>query len=414
MKDFLSSRRLAGLDVLRALAALCILVCHVMHIGRWLAGPVAFPIGQMGRRLFLVLSSFLLFLPYARAAYAPAASRRKISIANYALKRALRLLPLYVTAVLAFAALGFLRGWPHNAKNLLYHLLFIHIYDQSTFFGLAGPLWFIGVIAHWYVLLPFVGWAWLKLKNRLAIWIGLTLAMTVAYASAWIWLPTTAAVFKTVFDKGLLGSLPFLFAGMTAAACFIRLRERRQSDDPLFSIAVVLPAAIVLIGALVAFCLRGGHHASPLVLGALAFGFANATSGGRVLAPLRGFARMSYSVYIWHTAVLIGLTWFAPSLWEIASKPVRVAAIFGTAIIPILLVSYVSFRVLEAPFLKLKVTRPRRRLTQVAVAYSAIVLASAVLFFASAPSAGRLAEETAAEAATPQPAAAAAQPADWP
>ena len=58
--------RLAGLDVLRAVAALMIVAFHAAVKAEWQPIESAWPIGQMGRRLFIVLSAFLLFMPYAR------------------------------------------------------------------------------------------------------------------------------------------------------------------------------------------------------------------------------------------------------------------------------------------------------------------------------------------------------------
>ena len=376
-----SSDRLPGVDVLRAAAALLVLVCHVMDISNWEAGGLALAIGQMGRRLFLVLSGFLLFLPYARAAYGRG---RRVGMAEYALKRALRLLPLYVTAVLAFALLGFVRGWPANGKNLLYHLLFIHTYDKSTFFGLAGPLWFIAVIAHWYVLLPFVGWVWLKLKHRLVVWAAATFVLVAAHALVWARPPLAPDAFRRIVDKGFLGALPFFFAAMTAAAYFVRARWRAGFAARPLPIAWASASALLLIGVLVMLRWQVGHHLSPLILSAVVVGFGFSSAGGSLLAPVRSFGRMSYSVFMWHTPVLIGLSWLN-IFWRIESGPLRMTLMFVAALPPVLLASYVSYRLLERPFIGLRIAVPQRALVRIAAGYTCVVLASAVLFASGKP-----------------------------
>jgi peptidoglycan/LPS O-acetylase OafA/YrhL len=372
-----SSDKLAGLDVLRALAALLVLTSHVVGICKWGNPDVMIGIGRTGRRLFLVLSGFLLFLPYARAAYGQGG---RVNVATYALKRALRLLPLYVTAVLAFALLGFVRGWAANEKNLLYHLLFIHVYDKSTFFGLAGPLWFMAVIAHWYVLLPLVGWVWLKLKHRLAIWTAATLALTAAHAFVWARPPLPLDAFTRIVDKGFLGALPFLFAAMTAAACFVRARRGAAPSSRVLPITWV-PASALLLAALVLFKWQGGQYLGPLGLSAVAFGFAFAPAARRLLAPIRSFGRMSYSVFVWQAPIIIAFSRLS-FFWHIEQGALRTALMFAAVLPPVLLVSYVSYHLLEKPFLRPKTALPRRALMRIAVGYACLVLASGALFAA--------------------------------
>ena len=374
--------RLAGLDVLRAVAALMIVAFHAAVQAEWQPIESAWPIGQMGRRLFIVLSAFLLFMPYARAVYGSDTARRRVDLAAYALKRALRLLPLYVAAVLVLTVLGYIRHSPANAKNLLYHLLFIHTFDESTYFGLMGPLWFIAVIAHWYILLPFVGWIWLKLKHPLEVWAIVTLVMAVAYALVWPRGPLSRTALTTLIDRSLLGALPSLFAAMTAAAYFVRTRRQGNPSARPWPIALVLPIAFVAIAALVLFADRGGHHASPLALPAIALALAFASPGGKLLRPICSLGKMSYSVYVCHSPVLV-LVAMLPALEGIEQDLLRTALIFAVALPPLVLASYVSYRLFEAPFLKLKVPSPRRTLVRVAAAYAGLVLASAVLYAAS-------------------------------
>jgi peptidoglycan/LPS O-acetylase OafA/YrhL len=378
--------RIAGLDVLRAVAVLLILGFHATDVSGWQPGESAWHLGQIGRRLFLLLSAFLLFLPYARAVYRSGPERGRINMAGYVLKRALRLLPLYVAAVVVLTALGSVMGWPANGKNLLYHLLFIHTFDAGTRFGLMGPLWFMALIAHWYILLPVVGWIWLKLKRPLATWATVTLILTAANALAWIHPPFSKETFSLVADRSLIGALPYLFAGMTASALFIRERERRGAALCSLPVALCLPAAVVVIGALCVFANAGGHHLGPLVLGAAALGLAFASAGGKVLAPVQAFGRMSYSVYVCHSPVFVAVAWLGvfDTTW---SGPGRTAALFAVAFAPLVLVSYISYRLLEKPFIGLKVSSPRRVLLHVGIGYAVILVASAVLFALEKPAA---------------------------
>jgi peptidoglycan/LPS O-acetylase OafA/YrhL len=384
--------RIGGLDLLRALAALMVLVCHVMDMGGLLSAGLALWLGRTGRCLFLVLSGFLLFLPYARAAYAPGA---KIDAAAYALKRVLRLLPLYVTAVLVFALIGVFRHWPDNGKNLLYHLLFVHIYDPATFGGLSGPLWFIAVIAHWYVVLPFIGWAWLKLRHRLVVWSAVALALAAAHAVAWTVQPLSPTAFRIFLDKSFLGALPFLFAGMMGAALLARARAHGAALQVL-STPLALPAAFVLLGVLVAFNAAWSHCAAPLILAVVTVAFA--AGDVRVAKPIRAFGRMSYSVFVTHTAVLIIVLRVlerSAAFRAIDHPWLRTALIFAAGLGPILAVATASYRLLERPFMRLRPATPRRVLVRLAAAYASLLLISASLYFFSVRAPGAAAQRRA-------------------
>ena len=397
-----SSSRLDGLDVLRAAAALMVIVCHAAARSGWSAGGAAWPIGRAGRQLFLLLSGFLLFLPYARAAYAPSGTQRGIDAVAYALKRALRVLPLYFAAVLTLSVVGFIRHWPGTAKNLVYHALFIHTFDETTIYGLVPPLWFIGVIVHWYLALPFIGWVWLRLKHRLAVWVGATCATTAvvyALASA-IPLPPFALV--AVVNKGLVGALPFLFAGMTAAAYFVRARQRAGTPLRALPIALIMPAALIVVAGLVEVSGHAGASVAPLALGVVLLVCARASSGGKVLAPVRAFGRASYSAFIWHMPVIM-LVEKLSVFDRLGPGPARTALLLAVALPLIVAVSFASYQVLEKPFFTLSPAMRRRMLARLGLAYSSLAVIAGVVALAISPGAGARADsaDTAADNAAP-------------
>mgnify|MGYP001568545194 CR=1 FL=1 len=61
--------------------------------------------------------------------------------------------------------------------------------------------------------------------------------------------------------KGIVGALPYLFAGMTAAAYVARAQARGRSPSRPLPLACVLPAGLVLLGVLVILRNRGGDVA---------------------------------------------------------------------------------------------------------------------------------------------------------
>src|SRR3954454_8715517 len=95
-------RRAARIESLRALAALGVLLGHAYGWSHHWQGLFATFSGRLvlsggfGVFLFFALSGYLLFLPFARAAFG---SGGRIDVRRYALNRAVRILPLYYVVI---------------------------------------------------------------------------------------------------------------------------------------------------------------------------------------------------------------------------------------------------------------------------------------------------------------------------
>lgn len=100
-----ATARLAGIDSLRGLAAVWVVVYHVYVFSGVRGNPVVEATagrGYLGVSLFLVLSGFCIWLPFARG--------RTFAAAAFWRRRAGRLLPTYYVAVGAAFALNLLGG----------------------------------------------------------------------------------------------------------------------------------------------------------------------------------------------------------------------------------------------------------------------------------------------------------------
>jgi peptidoglycan/LPS O-acetylase OafA/YrhL len=170
-----TGQRLPGIEGLRALAALSILLVHTWaEAGP--TGPVKFtPLVDhhlldlgYGVTLFFTLSGFLLYRPFASAILQ---GSRQLNLLNYLKNRALRILPGY-WAVLLFCALGigglFLHsggglvdGRLTNPSLLLRAALLVQNYDPRTMLTGIGPAWSLAVEVVFYLILPLLAWlAW--------------------------------------------------------------------------------------------------------------------------------------------------------------------------------------------------------------------------------------------------------------
>jgi peptidoglycan/LPS O-acetylase OafA/YrhL len=153
------------LDGVRAIACLAVLSYHVNFLARnsglWqpshgmtiLVGALAY-FGESGVTLFFLLSSFLLFLPYAKSLLfdTPWPSLRR-----FYLRRIFRIVPGYFFA-LFLIALFFHPEFLHRSH---WHDIWLFItfrMSSSLSQQLDGPFWTLAVEFQFYLLLPIIAW----------------------------------------------------------------------------------------------------------------------------------------------------------------------------------------------------------------------------------------------------------------
>ncbi|HXZ50018.1 MAG TPA: acyltransferase [Usitatibacter sp.] len=156
--------RFDNVNLLRAFAALAVVVYHVIEHGHWSAFPVqgplvVFRIGWIGVDLFFVISGFVI-------AYSAVLLRRRDPARfqrEYWLRRLTRIVPLYVLTMAAWIALewqGFFgqpaREW---AWQLFTHLAFIHTFWRDTHSAIDGVNWTLAIEMQFYVAIALaIGW----------------------------------------------------------------------------------------------------------------------------------------------------------------------------------------------------------------------------------------------------------------
>lgn len=154
--------RVASLTGVRTVAALLVMGTHAAYgTGMTTHGYVGLFFSRMdiGVAVFFVLSGFLLFGPWVRAA---ATGNTPPSVWRYARNRVRRLMPAYIVTVLAaYAIYGFREPGPnpgHTWAGLLRHLTLTQIYSGdylSTYLhqGLT-QMWSLAVEIAFYAALP--------------------------------------------------------------------------------------------------------------------------------------------------------------------------------------------------------------------------------------------------------------------
>jgi peptidoglycan/LPS O-acetylase OafA/YrhL len=237
--------RVVGLDGIRGLAALYVVVYHIF-LRAWPGYPIAsqapfwatlFSHGRGAVAMFIALSGFSLGLGPARSGW------RFKSISTYAHRRAWRILPPY------WAALGFslVMTWyvlaqPHtqvpNGKSVVVYGLLVQ--DVFVTGSPNRAFWSIAIEVQLYVLLPLL----LLLVRRISAWAMVALVaavvVTIGVLGPHVALLNTALI-KFTPDLAVLFAVGVLASGIVTAG------ERTRSRPwARYALAAAVPAIVLM------------------------------------------------------------------------------------------------------------------------------------------------------------------------
>lgn len=341
-------RHLAVLDGLRGIALLLVVASHGSNAGlHFIPGLDMSGTGKTGVWLFFVLSSFLLMHQFLHLDAQGRLGAREWG--RYALRRVLRIYPLYTVFLLACWLLPLRHLMPPMSAQVVWE----HLTLQSAYW----LTWSIAVEFKFYLVLPLLVFAWIHVARR-SFWAATALAAAALLAREW-----SAPAFH-VFQ--LRTYIAIFLVGSWAAVAHFHLSRR-----PAWAVKVQGPAAVVacaLFALAIAMTpslwsmIRGvpvspGHWHQSFTLYALIWGgfvLALVQSPDRLQAafgwlPLRVFGVVSFSGYLWHALVLENMGWV----------PFRAGsgAAAVTVMLAILAVSVASYLVIERPFLRIGLRR---------------------------------------------------------
>ena len=215
-----------ALDVLRLVGALAVLTTHVaFQTGEYFRnGVVGTLLARMdiGVAIFFVLSGFLLSRPWWASATSVTPAPK---VGRYALKRLLRICPVYlVTVVVAFAVV------PGNedagVREWLASALLVDTYVDDTLpYGLT-QMWSLSVEVAFYVVLPLLMWVATR-RTRRRYDVVLLVGMVVLNV---VWIVTLTPALDDLRDWApglwLPGYLSWFAAGMWLARTHTRQHGR--------------------------------------------------------------------------------------------------------------------------------------------------------------------------------------------
>lgn len=159
--------RLPGLDLLRAIAIVWVMLFHSFLVGglgsdlAWLSRY-----GWMGVDIFFVLSGFLI----GRQVLTPLARGDDLSFSDFYAKRAYRILPAFLVVLTVYVAFPALREAPSMAPWWQFVTFTVNLlidYGNQQAFSHA---WSLCVEEHFYMLFPALAWGLTRRPSALKFW----------------------------------------------------------------------------------------------------------------------------------------------------------------------------------------------------------------------------------------------------
>ncbi len=322
------------LDGVRALGVLCVLWFHFWQ-QTWLMPIYATPflswagvsrinpdvlrrVGYLCVDLMLLLSAFVLYLPYARRTFCGTPVDR---VGTFFKKRFARIVPSYLFAVIVMYTVAMIEGaYKGRAafalKDLLTHLTFTQMMFNDTylFTGITAVMWTVCIEIAFYLVFPLLAKAF---GSRPLLTYGVMVLFGVWFAIG----VSSALGEPRVMVNRFLTFLPVFANGMMAAHLYVWYAERvRHKAIPSILGTVAAAAALWLIFRLFRACAASGDASHQQVWQMqnrmfLSLAFTVFLLGASIsMKPVRkildnrilsAIAAVSYNLYLWHQWLIV-------------------------------------------------------------------------------------------------------------
>jgi peptidoglycan/LPS O-acetylase OafA/YrhL len=348
--------RLPCLDGWRAVSILLVLGDHSQLVSgfpsSWTGAFSWFFDGNLGVRFFFVISGFLITHLLIRE------NERKgrISLRDFYVRRALRILPVYYVFLLAAGALSCFGGFHQRPSNWVANLTFTTNFFDRTW--TTGHLWSLSVEEQFYLLWPLCLVMVRGRKSRSLIYWILAAPMAIAPVCRFISHKhivsgLAAPLFSTYsflnyFDSLAVGCLAAIFWARYEGEITARLRLKPMSAVCLAALLILIPHALSRFPRLWVLTVPFAPTFQAVGFGLLLLASITLPQNFKLLnwTIVRQIGILSYSIYIWQQ-----LFCGDPKVFGLSSA---VWMSFPWWLIPVFLVATGSYFGLEKPLMDLR------------------------------------------------------------
>lgn len=349
-------------DYLDGLRGFAILGVVLIHVGQLYSQAVPAVLanftnyGFRGVQLFFMVSALTL---------TASLRRRPADLRSYALRRFLRIAPMFYLAAVFYLILGGTgpsRFAPDGISPLDISLTFLmlHGFSLTSINSVVPGGWSVASEVIFYALLPLTLMFATTLRRSL-------LLLAIGAVAAILFPPAIHAIFEQLPHRelvddfaefGFFANAPAFLLGIVG---YWMLEMRASLRLPRYAGPALM--ALSLLGLIAVGCediawLRGNLVADFLLFGLVMGGAASTTSllNSRVL---RALGTVSFSLYLWHF-VVIGLVWILTRQLEIPPM-LQLALNYGATIAIAFLLSTLSYRFIEKPGMQLAASLSQRK-----------------------------------------------------
>ncbi|MGN6754202.1 MAG: acyltransferase family protein [Intrasporangium sp.] len=354
------SARIPGLDGLRAVAILAVLLYHLD--ASWLPG------GFLGVDVFFVVSGFLITTLLVRELQ----STGRVALGSFWLRRARRLIPALVLTVAVSILIArvvssdlLVQAGRQVLGALTFSTNWVEITAGSSYFDQTAPqlfmnFWSLAVEEQFYLVWPLVTLLLVRFA-RPRTRVALTLAMAAASTALMAALFTPGADATRVYygtDTHLMGLMlgAALAFAWTSPALALRVRPSAWGAGARFAVpsaAAILALLLVILDEERAATFRGGITLASLATAVLVAGLLD--RGGSRAALWQRLADhpvltwvgiRSYAIYLWHWPVILLVSGDLPSV----PGTTQHALTRAWAVLVTVALADLTFRLVETPF----------------------------------------------------------------